>query len=142
VRRIAILALSTLAACGGGGGSGGTTTLAGTYVVDVTATFGVPASPTPGESPAAAGVRERFSPAAFRLVLAEGGLFSLSLASGPDALLVEGTWTGLQGGVELVTTTVNGAPATPEERAPDTLLLEGDGLVLDRPDGGPVVWKR
>jgi hypothetical protein len=141
VRRLAVLALSALAACGGGGG-GGSTTLVGTYVVDVTQTFGVPSSPTPGESPAAAGVRERFSPAAYRLELAEGGTFSLSLVSGPDAVVVEGTWSVVPDGVELVASTVNGAPATPEEQAPDTLARDGDRLLLDRPDGGTVVWKR
>jgi hypothetical protein len=142
VRRPLLAVVLLAAGCGGGGGGGGPGTLAGTYAVDVAATFGVPSEPTPGDSPAAAGVRERFSPAAFRLELAGGGLFSLSLVSGPDALVVEGTWSVVPDGVELAATTVNGAPATPEERAPDTLRREGDGLVLDRPDGGPVVWRR
>ena len=66
----------------------------------------------------------------------------MEIASGPEAILVVGTWTAGPDEVELVATTVNGAPATPEEQAPDSLRREGDGLVHYRPDGGPVVWTR
>jgi hypothetical protein len=142
VRATAAALLLLLATACGGGGAGGAGGLEGSWVVDVAATFGVAPSPVPGESPAAAGVRERFAPGACRLDLAAGGTFAMSVAAGADVLRVEGTWVALADGVRLVATTVGGAPATPEERAPEELRSRAGALVLEGAGGRDVVWRR
>lgn len=138
----ALLWATVLLGVGACGPSSPDGSLVGTYVVDVAETFGLLAAASPGDPPAAAGVRARFAADAYGLDLRGDGTFRLTFVAGPDVVMVEGAWAEVPEGVDLVAATVNGAPATPEEQTAERLARRDGDLVFDDGLGRPIVWAR